>query len=38
LFESLKAQNKMDAAAMVESLYLRAWAKADKPLTLDQLF
>ncbi|MCX6612338.1 MAG: hypothetical protein NTW74_15995, partial [Acidobacteria bacterium] len=38
LYESLKAQKKLDAAAMVESLYKIAWAKADKPLTLDQLF
>ncbi len=38
LCESLKAQNKADAAAMVESLYKLAWAKADKPLTLAQLF
>lgn len=38
LYESLKAQNKMDAAKMVEALYQVAWAKADKPLTLDQLF
>ncbi len=38
LYESLKAQNKTDSAAMVESLYKLAWAKADRPLTLAQLF
>jgi tetratricopeptide (TPR) repeat protein len=38
LMESLKAQNKSDAARMVESLYQRAWALADNPMTLDQLF
>lgn len=38
LMEALKAQNQMDAANMVEVRYKLAWAKADKPLTLDQLF
>ncbi len=38
LYESLKAQNKLEAASMVESLYKIAWAKADQPMTLAQLF
>jgi tetratricopeptide (TPR) repeat protein len=38
LAEALKAQKKMDAAGMVEALYKVAWAKADKPLSLAQIF
>ncbi len=38
LHAALQAQQKMDSAAMVEPLYKAAWRKADKPLTLDQLF
>jgi len=38
LLEAVKAQNRMDEAAMIEPLYKLAWARADKPLTLDQLF
>jgi len=38
LMEALKAQGKADAAQLNEALYKRAWAKADQPLTLNQLF
>lgn len=38
LMESLKAQNKAEAAQMNLALYKIAWAQADRPLTLDQLF
>jgi tetratricopeptide (TPR) repeat protein len=38
LYEALKAQGKQEAANMVHHLYEIAWAKADKPMTLDQLF
>lgn len=38
LLESLKAQGKLEAATMVSPLYLQAWKKADRPLTIPQLF
>lgn len=38
LLEAVKAQNRMDEAVMIEPLYKLAWARAYKPLTLDQLF
>jgi tetratricopeptide (TPR) repeat protein len=38
LMESLKAQGKMDEAALIEQQYKTAWAKADAPLRLEDLF
>jgi tetratricopeptide (TPR) repeat protein len=38
LYEALKAQGKQEAAKMVHQLHEIAWAKADKPMSLDQLF
>ena len=38
LLESLKAQGKLEAATMVAPLYSQAWKRADRPLTLAQLF
>lgn len=36
--ESLKAQNKNDAARLIEPLYRTAWSKADRPLQPGDLF
>lgn len=38
LVESLRAQKNADNAAMIEPLYKLAWAKADAPLTVSQMF
>lgn len=38
LCESLKRQGKDDTARLIEPQYLTAWAKADRPLRLEDLF
>jgi tetratricopeptide (TPR) repeat protein len=38
LHASLLAQNKLEAAAMVQPLFQAAWSKADAPLSTSQLF
>lgn len=38
LLESLRAQGRTDEAALIEPLYRTAWSKADRPLTVTELF
>ena len=38
LTESLRAQGRTDGAALIEPLYKTAWAHADRPLTVTDLF
>jgi tetratricopeptide (TPR) repeat protein len=38
LHAALLAQNKNEAAAMVQPLFAAAWSKSDTPLSLEQLF
>ena len=38
LLQSLQAQNRADEASLVQPLYETAWSRADRPLTVADLF